>query len=189
MGAGEVLFYASLTALGRTGACVRAGCSDAALAAEVESLLTAHEEARLLGRLEAIGSRGPSVVASGAADPGRGRLQPQESLGAYEIRGFLAAGAMGDVYRARDTKLGRDVALKVLPDAFASDRDRLSRFRREAQVLASLNHPNIAHVYGLEESGPSTGPGQHIGGVGDELSRARRWQSGLALGPLPVAQA
>src|SRR6188508_3468092 len=60
---------------------------------------------------------------------------------------------MGQVYRARDTKLNRDVALKVLPDSFADDPDRLARFEREAQVLASLNHPNIAHIHGLEESG------------------------------------
>ena len=59
---------------------------------------------------------------------------------------------MGQVYRARDTKLNRDVALKVLPDAFASDADRLARFTREAQTLASLNHPNIAAIYGIEES-------------------------------------
>ncbi len=60
---------------------------------------------------------------------------------------------MGQVYRARDTKLNRDVALKILPDAFASDPDRLARFTREAQTLAALNHPNIAHIHGLQESG------------------------------------
>src|SRR5436189_127394 len=60
---------------------------------------------------------------------------------------------MGEVYRARDTKLNRDVALKVLPDSFANDPDRLARFQREAQVLASLNYPNIAHIHGLEDSG------------------------------------
>src|SRR4249919_3799646 len=74
-------------------------------------------------------------------------------VGPYEIVGPLGAGGMGEVYRARDTKLNRDVALKVLPDSFASDPDRLARFTREAQTLASLNHPNIAHIYGLEESG------------------------------------
>src|SRR5262249_22203193 len=64
---------------------------------------------------------------------------------------FLAAGGMGEVYRARDTKLKRDVALKVLPDAFALDPGRMARFQREAEVLASLNHPNIAHIYGVED--------------------------------------
>src|SRR5436309_317568 len=68
----------------------------------------------------------------------------------------IGAGGMGEVYRARDTKLGRDVALKVLPDAFALQQDRLARFRREAQVLASLNHTNIAAIFGLEESSATT---------------------------------
>src|SRR5215469_1668190 len=74
-------------------------------------------------------------------------------LGPYEILSLLGAGGMGEVYRARDTKLGRNVALKVLPEAFAKDAERMARFEREAQVLASLNHPNIAAIYGLEESG------------------------------------
>src|SRR5262245_18293957 len=73
-------------------------------------------------------------------------------LGTYEIRSPLGAGGMGEVYRALDTKLGRDVALKLLPDIFAADPERLARFRREAQVLASLNHPHIAQIYGLEDS-------------------------------------
>jgi eukaryotic-like serine/threonine-protein kinase len=73
-------------------------------------------------------------------------------LGPYEILSPLGAGGMGEVYRARDTKLGREVALKVLPQAFAADADRMARFQREAQVLASLNHPNIAAIYGLEDS-------------------------------------
>jgi len=71
-------------------------------------------------------------------------------LGAYELIAAIGAGGMGEVYRARDTTLNRDVALKVLPEAFAVDADRLARFKREAQVLASLNHPHIAHIYGLE---------------------------------------
>src|SRR5436190_10470823 len=74
-------------------------------------------------------------------------------LGPYEIQSALGAGGMGEVYRARDTKLGRDVALKVIPDTFALDPDRLARFQREAQVLASLNHPHIAAIYGFEDSG------------------------------------
>ena len=73
-----------------------------------------------------------------------------ESIGQYRIIGKLGAGGMGEVYRAHDTKLKRDVALKVLPDAFARDPGRMSRFQREAEVLASLNHPNIAHIYGVE---------------------------------------
>ena len=71
-------------------------------------------------------------------------------LGPYEILGSLGAGGMGEVYRARDTKLGRDVAIKILPVSFASDPERLARFEREARVLASLNHPHIAQIYGLE---------------------------------------
>ncbi len=74
------------------------------------------------------------------------------TLGSYEILALLGAGGMGEVYRAHDTKLNRDVAIKVLLPAVANDPDRLARFSREAQVLASLNHPNIAHIHGLEES-------------------------------------
>ena len=74
-------------------------------------------------------------------------------LGNYEILALIGVGGMGDVYQAHDTKLGRDVAIKVLPEQFARDPDRLARFRREAHVLASLNHPNIAAIYGLEDSG------------------------------------
>src|SRR6185295_1940503 len=79
-------------------------------------------------------------------------LHPTTRLGHYEIVGPLGLGGMGEVYRARDTRLGRDVAIKALPPAFVADPSRLSRFRREAQTLASLNHPNIAAIYGLEEA-------------------------------------
>src|SRR5215510_5288169 len=73
-------------------------------------------------------------------------------LGPYEIVTPLGAGGMGEVYRARDTKLNREVAIKVLPESLADDRERLARFSREAQVLAALNHPNIAHIHGFEDS-------------------------------------
>src|SRR5438876_4421498 len=73
-------------------------------------------------------------------------------LGVYEVTAPIGEGGMGQVWRAHDTKLNRDVALKILPDSFASDPDRLARFTREAQTLALLNHPNIAHIHGLEES-------------------------------------
>ena len=79
-------------------------------------------------------------------------LNAGDRLGPYEITGELGAGGMGIVLRARDTKLDRDVALKVLPEAFKSDPDRLARFEREAKLLASLNHPNIGSIYGIEES-------------------------------------
>src|SRR6201998_4319370 len=74
------------------------------------------------------------------------------TLASYEITGAIGAGGMGEVYQAHDTKLGRDVAIKVLPEAFAHDPERLSRFQREAKMLASLNHPNIATIHGLEQS-------------------------------------
>ena len=79
-------------------------------------------------------------------------LQAGDRLGAYQILGKLGEGGMGEVYRARDTTLNRDVALKVLPALFANDADRLARFTREAQVLASLNHPNVAAIYGIEST-------------------------------------
>jgi serine/threonine protein kinase len=79
-------------------------------------------------------------------------LTPGSRFGAYEVIAALGVGGMGEVYRARDMQLNRDVALKVIPDAFTLDPDRLARFKREAQVLASLNHANIAAIYGFEES-------------------------------------
>ena len=93
-------------------------------------------------------------------------------LGVYEISSLLGEGGMGQVYRARDTKLDRDVAIKVLPEAFVADLDRVARFEREAKTLASLNHPNIAAIYGLEEGPAVKGPaeegparaGPHMGG-------------------------
>src|SRR6185436_9089652 len=78
-------------------------------------------------------------------------LSPGSRLGSHEIISLIGAGGMGEVYRARDTILKRDVALKVLPSAFAHDADRMARFQREAEVLASLNHPNIAQIYAIQE--------------------------------------
>ena len=103
-------------------------------------------------------------------------------LGPYEILGSLGAGGMGEVYRARDTKLGRDVALKVIPDTFALDPDRLARFRREAQVLASLNHPHIAAIHGFEDSGQT-----HA--LVLELVEGETLADRIARGPIPLDEA
>ena len=78
-------------------------------------------------------------------------MSPQQLIAHYRITAKLGEGGMGVVYRATDTKLNRDVAIKVLPDSFAADPDRMARFTREAQVLAALNHPNIAAIYGVED--------------------------------------
>src|ERR1700736_4650588 len=78
-------------------------------------------------------------------------LSAGDKLGHYEVLSLLGQGGMREVYRARDTKLKREVAIKVLPEAFARDPERMARFQREAEVLASLNHPNIAQIYGVEE--------------------------------------
>ena len=83
-------------------------------------------------------------------------------LGPYEVLGPIGAGGMGEVYKARDTRLDRPVAIKVLPEAFAGDPERLSRFEREARLLASLNHPNIAHVYGFESARLGDGTSAHF---------------------------
>src|ERR1700693_4900718 len=83
-------------------------------------------------------------------------ILPGRRLGPYEILSSIGAGGMGEVYQAHDTKLGRDVAIKVLPEAFAHDPERLSRFQREAKMLAALNHPNIATIHGLEQSGDTS---------------------------------
>src|SRR5262247_3516111 len=103
-------------------------------------------------------------------------------VGSYEVLSQLGAGGMGVVFRARDTKLQRDVALKLLPDHFAADPDRLSRFQREAQLLASVNHPNIAQIYGLEEK---DGTGCIVMELVDGETLAQR----LKRGPVPLEEA
>jgi serine/threonine protein kinase/Tol biopolymer transport system component len=109
-------------------------------------------------------------------------LAPGSRLGPYEVIAPLGAGGMGEVYRARDTKLNRNVALKILPEAFASDSDRLARFTREAQTLAALNHPHIAQVYGFDDSGGVQALVMELV-EGDDLSVL------IAHGPMPLAEA
>src|SRR5262245_42386414 len=110
-------------------------------------------------------------------------------LGPYEIVNSLGAGGMGEVYRARDTKLQRDVALKVLPESFARDSDRLARFEREAQILASLNHPNIAAIYGLEDSGSGGTVDPPLRALVLELVDGPTLADRLVHGPIPLDEA
>ncbi|HEX9761235.1 MAG TPA: protein kinase, partial [Candidatus Acidoferrales bacterium] len=105
-----------------------------------------------------------------------------ESIAHYRVTAKIGAGGMGEVYRATDTKLGRDVALKVLPEAFAQDTQRMQRFQREAQVLASLNHPGIAAIYGFEESGST-----HA--LAMELVEGPTLAERIGQGPIPVEEA
>ncbi len=102
-------------------------------------------------------------------------------LGPYEVVSPIGKGGMGEVYRARDGKLGRDVAIKVLPEEFAEDDERLARFEREAKLLASLNHPNIASIYGLEESDGVTA-------LVLELVEGPTLAQRIAEGPIPVEE-
>ena len=99
-------------------------------------------------------------------------LTPGTRIGPYEITAKIGEGEMGEVYRGTDTRLKRDVALKVLPDAFASDPERMARFQREAEVLASLSHPNIAHIYGLERLRPHRAEDMEIRGEVSASARA-----------------
>ena len=109
-------------------------------------------------------------------------LTPGTRLGAYEVTAQIGEGGMGQVYRATDTRLKRQVAIKILPPSLATDPDRLARFQREAEVLASLNHPNIAGIYGLEESGGMTALVMELV-EGDDLSQR------LARGAIPIDDA
>ena len=109
-------------------------------------------------------------------------LTPGTHLGAYDITAQIGVGGMGEVYRATDTKLKRQVAIKVLPASLAADRDRLARFQREAEVLAALNHPNIAAIYGLEESNGITALVMELV-EGDDLSQR------IARGAIPLDEA
>jgi serine/threonine-protein kinase len=118
-------------------------------------------------------------------------LSAGERLGPYEILAPLGAGGMGEVYRAADARLGRDVALKVLPQAFAADVQRMARFQREAQVLASLNHPNIAAIYGLEEAGAASGAptGGLVRALVMELVEGPTLAERIAQGAIPMEEA
>lgn len=109
-------------------------------------------------------------------------LSAGSKLGSYEITAWIGAGGMGEVYRARDTRLGRDVALKILPEGFARDRERVARFQREARILASLNHPSIAAIYGLEDT-------ESVPALVTEFIEGSTLADRLKVGPLPIHEA
>ncbi|HEV3215506.1 MAG TPA: serine/threonine-protein kinase, partial [Vicinamibacterales bacterium] len=108
-------------------------------------------------------------------------LNPGTRLGSYEITSALGAGGMGEVYRARDSRLGREVAIKVLPELFAADPERIARFEREAKTLAALNHPNIAHIHGLEVS-------NGVRALVMELVEGPTLADRIAQGRIPIAE-
>jgi eukaryotic-like serine/threonine-protein kinase len=129
----------------RRDAFVSSGCDgDAELRREVSSLLSAHAAAGEFLDTPAIRLERSTISPSSALEPG-------DRLGHFEVIALLGAGGMGEVYRAHDSQLGRDVALKLLPPAFAADPERLARFERESRILASLNHPNIAAIHSIED--------------------------------------
>src|SRR5687767_2057215 len=111
-------------------------------------------------------------------------LSPGERLGGFTIHSPLGQGGMGEVYRATDTRLSRDVAIKVLPSEVAGDADRLTRFEREARLLAALNHPNIAHVYGFERAARADGSTVHF--LAMELVPGEDLAQRLTRGAIPV---
>ena len=145
---------------------------DAELASEVRSLLVHDDSSDAVGML----------VHETQLDVGRMTLDVGDGVGGFEVTGVIGAGGMGEVYRARDTSLDRDVALKIIPAVFANDRVRLARFEREAKVLASLSHPNIASIYGFEKQ--SGAPALVL-----ELVDGETLAEIIARGPLPLGDA
>jgi serine/threonine protein kinase/Tol biopolymer transport system component len=140
---------------------------DPALQREVEAMLAGDERAGAFG----------AIPLSTPAN----RLEPGFSLGPYRIERLIGAGGMGEVYRARDTTLGRDVAMKILPHLFTSDPERLARFEREARMLAALNHPHIGAIYGVEDA-------DGVRGLVLELVEGTTLADRLTAGPLPITE-
>ena len=160
---------------------VHACAGDVALRREVELLLA--QQASMGGFLEdqAVATAAPMVIAPAAS------VLSGRRLGAYQVHERIGVGGMGEVYRARDTRLGRDVAIKILPRHFTSDPDRLARFEREARVLASLNHPHIGAIYGVEDA---EGVRALVLELVDGETLAERIQRATSKGPgLPITEA
>ncbi len=170
----EELYHAALTRSERDRASflAHACAGDEALLREVNALLAQPASGR--GFLD-----GPAVAVAAMVSDIGGSTLTGKRLGAYEVHARIGAGGMGEVYRARDTKLGRDVAIKILPPHFTSDPDRLARFEREARVLASLNHPHIGAIYGLEDA-------DGVRALVLELVDGDTLADRIARGPIPV---
>jgi Tol biopolymer transport system component len=174
----EELYHAALERdPGHRAAYLSEACTgDAELLHEVETLLNQPAEAdRFLD--EPALAEAAQIVSSPAGSGLTG-----QRIGAFQLQELLGAGGMGEVYRARDTKLGRDVAIKILPRLFTSDPERLSRFEREARMLAALNHPHIGAIYGVEEA-------EGVRGLVLELVEGVTLADRLRRGPVPLAEA
>src|SRR3954469_4513412 len=170
---------------------LRQACAgDTALENDVRSLLAADEQAGSFLEDPAIHAAARALAENQSGDADRidpletalMALSPGSRLGPYEISAPIGAGGMGEVYRATDTNLARHVAVKVLPEAVAADADRLARFDREAKTLATLNHPNIAAIYGLERSGGTIA-------LVMELVEGLTLADRIAQGAIPVSEA
>jgi Tol biopolymer transport system component len=174
----ERLFHAALARDdSERPAFLREACGgDESLRRDVESLLTFETDAQAFMQASAL-EIAPAVIHSALSTPLVG-----QRLGPYDIGALLGAGGMGDVYRARDTMLGREVAIKILPDAFMADADRRARFEREARLLAALNHPHIGAIYGFEQR-----DGLHA--LVLELIEGDTLAARLGAGPLPPREA
>ena len=180
----ESLYRAALKReRGQREAFLAEACSgDEELRREVESLLAYDERAERFLEIPAMELEAKCMAGDPASRGANLALTAGQRLGSLEITALIGRGGMGEVYRARDTKLKRDVAIKILPDEFSRDGDRVSRFQREAQVLASLNHPNIAAIYGLEEASQTRY-------LVLELVEGETLSDRIARGPIPVEEA
>ena len=185
----EEIYYAALErAASERGAFLESACGgDETLRADVERLIAAQDRAGdfLIAPAWEVAA---SALVAATTNEDRAMSLVGRHIATYEILAPLGVGGMGEVYRARDTKLNRDVAVKVLPELFALDTDRLARFKREAHVLASLNHPNIAAIYGFEEA-PSTGSGQAVHALVLELVEGPTLADRIARGRMPLDEA
>ena len=171
------LFHAALErdARDRAAFLADACAGDEGVRREVESMLA--QPASSGGFLD-----GPAFDAAPTLDGTEGSVLTGRRFGLYQMQARIGAGGMGEVYRARDTKLGRDVAIKVLPRAFTNDPERLARFEREARLLAALNHPHIGAIYGLEEA-------DGVRGLVLELVPGETLAARLHRGPIPLTEA